>query len=176
MSTKRLLLVGVVVAVGAALAVAATVTRRPADPTRAVEAEGPMPAVDRPAMGGGRVGPATYRGKVVLVNFWASWCGPCREEQPVLERLWGRYRDRGVQFLGVNFDDGRAAALEYLREFEVSYPSVYDPDGRITADFLVPFLPATVLVDASGQMRYRLPGAQSEATFRKYVEELLDEV
>jgi cytochrome c biogenesis protein CcmG/thiol:disulfide interchange protein DsbE len=175
MSIKQLILVGTVVAIGGALAVAATVTRRPADPTAAVAVEGPMPAIDRPAMQGGRVGPATYRGKVVLVNFWASWCGPCRREQPGLERLWREYGDRDVQLLGINFDDGRAAALEYLREFGVTYPSVYDPDGKITADFLVPFLPATVLVDADGQMRYRLQGAQTEATLRRYLDELLAE-
>jgi thiol-disulfide isomerase/thioredoxin len=141
-------------------------------PGRAVEASGPMPPISAPALEGGRVTPETYRGEVVVVNFWASWCGPCRKEQPGLERLWGEYEQRDVQFLGVDFRDDPAAALTYLDEFDVSYPSVAD-DGVIAHRFRVPYLPATVLVDRSGQMRYRLLGAQDEAVVRGYLEELL---
>ncbi len=116
-----------------------------------------------------------YRGKVVLVNFWASWCGPCRREQPGLSRLWEEYRDRGVQFVGVNFRDDEAAALAYLEEFDVAYPSVEDPTGIIAHRFGVPYLPATVLVDAAGEMRLRLVGAQAETTLRGHIEDLLVE-
>lgn len=175
MSTKRFILIGTIIALGVSLSVFAALARRPADARQAVRVEGPMPVIDRPAMrGGGRVTPSAYRGSVVLVNFWASWCGPCRREQPFLNRLAEEYEDE-VVFLGVNFDDGEAAALEYLREFDVAYPSVFDPDGKITADFVVPYLPATVLAGADGQLRYRLAGAQTEDTIRGYLEELLAE-
>jgi thiol-disulfide isomerase/thioredoxin len=141
-------------------------------PGQVVEVSGPMPPISSPTLDKGRVGPETYRGEVVVVNFWASWCGPCRKEQPGLERLWAEYRERGAQFLGVNFRDDPAAARTYLEEFGVTYPSVAD-DGVIAQRFLVPYLPATVLVDRSGQMRYRLLGAQDEAVVRGYLEELL---
>ena len=175
MSTKRFVLIGTIIALGVSLSVFAALVRKPADARQAVRVEGPMPAIERPAMqGDDRVTPAAYRGKVVLVNFWASWCGPCRREQPFLTRLAEEYEGQ-VAFIGVNFDDGHAAALEYLREFDVPYPSVFDPDGKITAEFLVPYLPATVLAGRDGELRYRLAGAQTEETIRGYLEELLAE-
>ena len=151
-----------------------TAMRPSDDPGDAVELSGPMPSLSGPAVAGGTVGPDRYRGKVVVVNFWASWCGPCRREQPGLERLWREYGDRGVAFVGVNFRDDPAAAREYLREFGVTYPSVVDADGKIAHEFGIPYLPATVLVDASGQMRYRLLGAQPESNLRRYIEDLVD--
>jgi thiol-disulfide isomerase/thioredoxin len=141
-------------------------------PGQVVEVSGPMPPISSPALDRGRVAPETYRGEVVVVNFWASWCGPCRKEQPGLERLWSEYGERGAQFLGVNFRDDPAAARTYLDEFDVTYPSVAD-DGVIAHGFRVPYLPATVLVDRAGQMRYQLLGAQDEAVVRGFLEELL---
>ncbi|HYH27933.1 MAG TPA: TlpA disulfide reductase family protein [Actinomycetota bacterium] len=137
----------------------------------AVEVSGPMPAVDRRALVEGRVRPSDYRGKVVVVNFWASWCAPCREEQPGLQRLHEELGDR-VSFVGVNFQDDRAAALAYLEEFGVTYPSVADPDGQLAYRFGVPFLPATIIADARGEMRYRLVGEQTESTLRRYLAEV----
>jgi DsbE subfamily thiol:disulfide oxidoreductase len=134
-----------------------------------------MPRIDRAALRGDRVTPELFREKVTLVNFWASWCGPCRLEQPGLERLWGELQGNGVQFVGINFQDDRAAGLAYLDEFEVSYPSVEDREGLLAYRFGVPYLPATVLVDATGEMRYRLVGAQTETGLRRYLTQLLAE-
>jgi DsbE subfamily thiol:disulfide oxidoreductase len=134
-----------------------------------------MPNIDRMALTGGRVRPEQFRGKVSLVNFWASWCGPCRVEQPGLERLSQELEAQGVQFLGINFMDDRAAALAYIDEFEVTYPSVTDREGILAYRFGVPYLPATVLVDARGEMRYRFAGAQTETTLRRYLAQLLEE-
>jgi thiol-disulfide isomerase/thioredoxin len=155
---------------------------RAARPGEAVEISGRMPALDAPVLTeerldppvlGATVTPDTFRGKVTVVNFWASWCGPCRREQPGLEQLWTEYRDRGVQFVGVNFKDDPDAARAYAAEFSVTYPSVQDRTGEVAHEFGVPYLPATILVGSDGEMRYQLLGAQAEGTVRQYVEELL---
>jgi thiol-disulfide isomerase/thioredoxin len=143
-------------------------------PGAAVELSGPMPVLDGETVDGGTVGPADYRGEVVVVNFWASWCGPCRQEQPGLERLSREYEGR-VAFLGVNFRDDLAAARAYIREFDVTYPSVVDDSGTVAHRFQVPYLPATIIADAEGELRWRLLGAQPEERLRQYLDELLDE-
>ena len=145
---------------------------RPLDPGSVVETSGPMPAVAGETLAGDVLQEEAYRGKVVVVNFWASWCGPCRREQPGLQRLHREYDDR-VAFIGVDFKDDAAAARTYLDEFHVTYPSVADRDGSLAHEFGIPYLPATILVDPTGEMRYLMLGAQPEQTVRKHVEELL---
>lgn len=175
LTPRRAIALAALLAVGGTLAALIATAERP-DPTSAIEIGGPMPEIDEPSINDlGRVTPGLYEGKVVLVNFWASWCGPCRREQPGLSRLWEEYRDRGVQFLGVDFRDDEAAGLAYLDEFDVAYPSIADPTGIVAHRFGVPYLPATVLVDRSGTMRVRLVGAQTETTLRGYLDEILAE-
>lgn len=103
---------------------------------------------------------AIIRDKVGVVNFWGSWCGPCRAEQAALEALWKEYGPRGVAFLGVNTRrDQRAAALAYLEEFSVTYPSIYDPPSTIANDFGVRVMPATFVIDRDGRIAAHIIGA-----------------
>lgn len=130
-----------------------------------------MPTISGPALAGGAVDPQDYRGKVVVVNFWASWCSPCRREQPELEALWRRVEDSGdVAVIGVNYRDDRAAARAYLREFDVTYPSVRDFPGTLMGRFGIPGLPGTVIADAEGNLRFRVLGTVTE----DLLEDLID--
>lgn len=86
-------------------------------------------------------------GSPVVVNFWASWCIPCREEAPLLERTWRNYRDEGVVFLGVNIKDADVDARRFVREFGITYPVVRDLDQTLTSSFGVRGLPETYFID-----------------------------
>jgi DsbE subfamily thiol:disulfide oxidoreductase len=135
----------------------------------------PLPALQGETLQGGSVSPADYRGKVMVVNFWATWCGPCRREQPGLERVWREFRDRGVYFLGVNYRDDPVAARAYLKQFAVTYPSIEDQAGALAFDFAFVGLPDTYIVDRSGRIRYWGFGAMDESELRSLLTKLLSE-
>lgn len=117
---------------------------------------------------GPRVEESLTQGKVAVVNFWGSWCGPCRREQPALEALWKEYGPRGVVFVGVNTRrDQRAAALAYMDEFAVTYPSIYDPASTVAHRFKVRVMPVTFVIDRHGKTAATLLGAlRDEADLR----------
>ena len=105
---------------------------------------------------GSRLSFSGYRGQVVVVNFWGSWCVPCREEAPVLAAAAARYRPSGVSFLGVDVRDTTASARAFVNRFHVAYPSVADSGSTITLDFtaVVPIAgtPTTLVVDRTGHI------------------------
>jgi cytochrome c biogenesis protein CcmG/thiol:disulfide interchange protein DsbE len=141
----------------------------------------PSPLVDRPAAAfaltafdGQAVRLEALRGKVVVVNFWASWCNPaCYDEAPVLERGWREYKDRGVVVIGVDIQDTREAALEFMRRFEITFPNAPDPAGKVSVDYGVYGVPETFFVDRQGRIRAKHVGALTDDAFKTSVERLL---
>jgi thiol-disulfide isomerase/thioredoxin len=112
---------------------------------------------------GARLNFSSYRGRVVVVNFWGSWCPPCRAEAPALAVAAEQYRSAGVAFLGVDVRDDTASALAFAREFGIGYPSVSDSGSQITLDFtsVVPIAgtPTTLVIDRTGHIAGAVFGA-----------------
>ena len=98
------------------------------------------------------------RGKVVLINFWASWCGPCRAEMPALSDMWDKYKDR-VVFIGVASNDSASAAKAFAQNFKVRHPLAFDTDNSVADAYEVSAFPTTFLVNKKGIIRSRLVGA-----------------
>ena len=101
------------------------------------------------------------KGKPVVINFWASWCIPCREEAPLLEKAWRAYKNDGVIFLGVNIKDAESDAKRFVDEFGITYPTVRDLDQSLTKDFGVKGLPETFFVDHRWTFIGAISGAQA---------------
>ena len=134
----------------------------------------PAPSFSIESLDGGTVSLDALRGDVVVLNFWATWCTPCREEAPAFHRLSREYEERGVRFLGMNERDDRASAQAFVREFMLGYPSGFDPAGSLADDFALYAMPTTFLIDADGIIRYRFVGYLNEDTLRSAIEHLLE--
>jgi cytochrome c biogenesis protein CcmG, thiol:disulfide interchange protein DsbE len=99
-----------------------------------------------------------YRGKVVYLDFWASWCGPCRESFPWLAGLLRDYESRDLVVIGVNVDKDRTLAERFLGDTPAAFPIVYDPRGEIAAAYKIAGMPTAILIDRGGQVRYQHTG------------------
>ncbi len=95
-----------------------------------------------------------YRGDVVMINFWATWCGPCRQEMPLLDDLYGRYQRVGFTLLGVNIDDDSRRAMKMIEELGVKFPVLFDESKDVSKLYAVEAMPVTVLVDREGTVRH----------------------
>ena len=95
-----------------------------------------------------------YRGDVVMINFWATWCGPCRQEMPLLDELYSRYQRVGFNLLGVNIDDDSSRAIAMINELGVSFPVLFDVHKDVSRLYEVDAMPVTIIVDREGNIRY----------------------
>ncbi|MBM3935318.1 MAG: TlpA family protein disulfide reductase [SAR202 cluster bacterium] len=132
----------------------------------------PAPDFALPLFDGATTTLADYRGKPLVINFWASWCGPCRDEARALEQTWRKYRDRGVVFLGPNIQDADRSARSYIAEFGITYPNGRDAQGRMAIDYGVVGMPVTFFVNAEGIVVRRYVGAMPQTILDQWVGEL----
>ena len=132
----------------------------------------PAPTFALDLYGGGELRFRPDFGTPVVLNFWASWCPPCREESPLLERTWRQYEGRGVLFVGVDTQDVEEDALAYIEEFGLSFPNGLDADGEITVAYGVVGLPVTFFIGSDGVVKRRWVGALTESQLLPWVEEL----
>ena len=113
----------------------------------------PAPAFTLGSRGGQAVSLAQYKGQVVMINFWASWCGPCRQEMPLLESIYKKYNRMGFTLLGVNVEPDSNAANDWLKATPVSFPILYDRDSKVSKLYDVAGMPSTVIIDRTGKLR-----------------------
>ena len=172
---SRRLLIGVLL-IGAVTALVGVLTVNIGRPAGRVD----TPLVGRPAPGfdlellrGGRLSLGELRGSPVLLNFWASWCIPCREEAPLLTAAAADYRADGLRVIGVVYQDSAESAQDFMRRYGQTYAGVMDPGGGTAIDYGVFGIPETFFIDAAGIVRSRQIGAVTADDLRRQIEGIL---
>jgi cytochrome c biogenesis protein CcmG/thiol:disulfide interchange protein DsbE len=135
--------------------------------------EGQAPSFSLPLLDGGQFSLESQRGRVVVLNFWASWCVPCRREAPVLARAWENYRDKGVVFVGIAYQDTESKAREFIDLFAITYPNGLDERDQIAKAYRIRGVPETFFVTRDGQVKGVHVGPISEDTLTAKLEALL---
>lgn len=120
---------------------------------------------------------AELRGNVVMLNFWASWCAPCRKEMPLLDGLSDRYGAAGFILLGINVEKDGTAGDKIIKELGIKFPILYDSESKVSQAYNVDAMPTTVMIDKDGEIRYVNRGyrAGDENKYRKQIRELIRE-
>lgn len=146
-------------------------------------ASGVAPDFELTTFDGDKIVLSQLRGKAVVVNFWASWCIPCRDEAPALQRAWETYRDRGLVIIGVDYVDTDAEARKFIAEFKQTYPNGPDLGTRISQAYRISGVPETYFIDregrllqgidAAGRVKANFIGPISEEVLIERIEELL---
>jgi cytochrome c biogenesis protein CcmG/thiol:disulfide interchange protein DsbE len=117
---------------------------------------------------------AEMRGHVIVLNFWASWCTPCRMEADLLQSAWQKYSDQGVIFLGVAWADSKPKSLAFLEEFNITYPTGPDLRSAISANYEITGVPETFFIDKEGNIAYVHIVPLDDATLENNIEQLLN--
>jgi cytochrome c biogenesis protein CcmG/thiol:disulfide interchange protein DsbE len=137
-------------------------------------AGGPHPPIltkfRMPKLEGGETGPADFKGQVVVVDFWATWCGPCRIQAKLLEPLAAELAKDGVQFLAVSMGETKDTVARYVAEHPYGYPVLYDSEDRIATEAEIYALPTVMVIDRSGEVEYLQQGLSDSPTIRQAVE------
>jgi peroxiredoxin len=135
------------------------------------------PSFTLPSRSGDNVSLGQLKGKVVMLNFWASWCGPCRQEMPLLDQMHKRYSALGFTLVGVNVDADSKDAEQWLSKTPVSFPVVFDRDSKVSKMYDVSAMPSTVFIDRQGNVRYLHRGykAGDEGEYLNQIRALLKE-
>ena len=136
-----------------------------ADSAADAVAPAPAPAFTLQSTDGQQVSLAQFKGDVVMINFWASWCGPCRQEMPLLDSIYRKYKDMGFELIGVNVEPDAKSANAWLKATPVTYPVLYDPQSKVSQLYQVQAMPTTVIIDRTGTVRFLhrgyLPGDEN---------------
>lgn len=120
---------------------------------------------------GNKISLNDLRGKAVFLNFWASWCAPCRVEARDLEAAWQQLKDKNIVFLGIDLQDSERNAIDFLKEYNVTYPNGQDASGKIAVDYGVWGIPESFFIDPQGQITYKHVGGIRAATVSAKLEE-----
>jgi len=120
----------------------------------AADVGSPAPAFTLDALAGDQGALSQYKGQVVMVNFWATWCGPCRQEMPLLDQIYKKYKPAGFTLIGVSVDKEAPAVKELLARKPVSFPILLDPANQVSKAYHVGEMPSSVIIDRKGQIRY----------------------
>ncbi|UUA72036.1 TlpA family protein disulfide reductase [Cellvibrio sp. QJXJ] len=137
----------------------------------------PAPDFTLPSSSGENVRLAEQRGQVVMLNFWASWCGPCRQEMPLLDEMSKRYSSAGFVLYGVNVEEDNTDAKKLIQQLGVTFPILYDAESKASSLYNVDAMPTTVLIDKKGEIRYVNRGYKpgDENKYRDQIRELIKE-
>ena len=145
--------------------------------TQALEIGEQAPDFTLKSMSGENLNLGEQRGNIIVINFWASWCGPCRIEMPILQDFHDQFQDLGVAVWGVNVEQQNQAGLDYIRELGVDFPIFFDASNEISAAYNVEAMPTTVIIDRNGTVRAVFRGYQKgyEKKYAKVIKLLIRE-
>jgi thiol-disulfide isomerase/thioredoxin len=137
----------------------------------------PTPDFTIASLDGKKMSLKDFRGKLVFLNFWASWCVPCREEMPAMEKLYQEYKDKNFVVVAVNVKDRKQAALDFVKELKLTYPTAFDPEGQVGLLYGAWGLPTTYLIGSKGEGLARAwgPAEWYGPAARKLIKELVDQ-
>jgi len=143
----------------------------------AAAGDGPAPAFTLSTLGGRTDALSQYKGQVVMLNFWATWCGPCQQEMPLLDQIYKTYKPAGFTLLGISVDTDEPAVKALLARRPVSFTVLLDPKNEVSREYRVNEMPSTVIIDRKGEIRYvhrgYKPGDENE--YQDRIRQLIQE-